>query len=126
MCIRDSTLPTGMKADSAWFEEYTVNGAQLERGRGDKDTDGWGWSDNGVGTDTSARETASVARDGADYWTHTAQSLRYYVTFQAKEEESGYQAIQILPGDALDLGIYPDSGKPVSYTHLDVYKRQPC
>lgn len=70
-----------------------------------------GWSDNGVGTDTSARETASVTRNGADYWTHTAQSLRYHVTFQAKEEESGYQAIQILPGDALDLGIYPDSGK---------------
>lgn len=38
-----------------------------------------------------------MTRNGADYWTHTAQSLRYYVTFQAKEEESGYQAIQILP-----------------------------
>ena len=102
------TLPTGMKADSAWFEEYTKKGTQSERNRGDKDTDGWGWSDNGVGNDTSARETASVARDGADYWTHTAQSLRYHVTFPAQEEESGYQAIQILPGSTLDLGIYPE------------------
>lgn len=105
------TLPTGRKADSAWFEEYTKKGTPWERSRGDKGTDGWGWYKDGVGNDTSARETASVARDGADYWTHTAQSLRYYVTFQAKEEASGYQAIQILPGSTLDLGIYPEEVK---------------
>lgn len=60
-CFAARTLPTGMKADSAWFEEYTVDGAPWERPRGDKDTDGWDWYKDGVGNDTSARETASVA-----------------------------------------------------------------
>lgn len=45
--------------------------------------------------------------ESRSYWTNTAQNLYYYLTFDAKEENSGYQAVQITPGNALDTAMYP-------------------
>src|SRR5699024_6162401 len=45
-----------------------------------------------------------------DYWQYTAQGISYYLTFQAKEDDTGYQAIQILAGEELNTDYYPYEG----------------
>jgi uncharacterized repeat protein (TIGR02543 family) len=107
------TMDGNQTADRSFFAEYEVKGPQGEKLRGDyqddKDEDGnllgWGEGENSIGV--AAIETAAVNQDGADYWKNTAQSIRYYITFDAKEQESGYQAIQILAGTTLDTRLYP-------------------
>ncbi len=91
--------------DRTLFDEYTVNGTTENKQRGDYEKDKLGWTSDNIGT--AAIETAAVNREGYDYWQYTAQSLRYYLSFTAWEEEKGYQSIQILPGTTLDTSLYP-------------------
>ena len=84
---------------------------QGEETRGDYDQDNLGWSDNGqIGN--NATETVTIDRTYVNYWAETADNvaLHYWVTFDAWEDQDGYQAIQILAGETLDTGLAPESG----------------
>ena len=99
------TMDGNRTVNRSLFDEYSVNGTQADTQRGDYEEDGYGWTKGKYGKNSS--ETARVNRDGDGYWQHTAESIRYYLTFDAWESDKGYQAIQIVPGTQLDTTIYP-------------------
>lgn len=101
------TLNTSQRVGRALFDEYTVNIDKKQRGDYEDDNK-LGWTEGETGS--AARETAEVKQEGIEYWRHTAQSLHYYLTFQAQEVNDGYQAIQLLSGNALDTRVYPYKG----------------
>lgn len=95
--------------DPTIYDWQTVDGPQGEKERGDYDADKLGWTKNN--SYAAAKEIISV-KDNVlpgirGYWTNTAQNLYYYITFDAKEYEAGYQALQIAPGTSLDVTAYP-------------------
>lgn len=98
--------------DKSIYEWQTVNGPQNEKERGDYDDDKLGWTENKSYPEAkeivSIKETLLTGK--REYWTNTAQNLYYYITFDAKEYESGYQAFQIAPGTSIDLTAYPYQG----------------
>lgn len=103
----ERTLPTAKTVDRSLFDEYSI--PISDRTRGDYEEDKLGW-DSGTRIGSAAVETAAVRQEAADYWTHTAQSIRYYLTFEAKENKEGYQVLQMLPGTTLDTSLYPYEG----------------
>lgn len=95
--------------DRSLYTEVTRNGTTDAKLRGDHKDDGLGWTQGEIGT--AAMESLPVGSLIArDYLLDTADSLYYWVTFTAWEEDSGYQAIQILAGNTLDTNIYPNEG----------------
>ncbi|MCM1088850.1 MAG: InlB B-repeat-containing protein, partial [Muribaculaceae bacterium] len=109
---RTMTKGSNYTVDRSIYNEQTINGPQGETTRGDYDDDGLGWTD-GKAYDT-AKEDISIKEQLLpsirNYWTNTAENLYYQLTFQAREENEGYQIIQITPGAALDTKIYPYKG----------------
>lgn len=101
------TMTGNQTVESSEFDEKTQNGDTGQKERGDYDKDGKkGWTDGEQG---SEQDTISVqpAENIRSYVQDVSSEIRYYVTFQASEGESGYQAIQIVPGDKTDTSIYP-------------------
>ena len=78
--------------------------------RGDYDSDKKGWSNGKRGSADSRTITVSVPDLNKDYWKNTATGLSYYMQVQIKEEEDGYQHIQITPGADINTKFYPESG----------------
>lgn len=95
--------------DRSLYTEITRNGTTDAKLRGDYKDDGLGWTQGAIGT--AAIETVNIAQlEARGYLLDTADSLSYWVTFTAWEEDSGYQAIQIIAGNTLDTNIYPNEG----------------
>ena len=110
------TLPTAKTVAGSLFEEYSVD--IPGKGRGDYDDDGRGWS-NGDKIGTTAVETVEVRPENQDYWTRTAQSVRYYLTFEAQEVNQGHQVLQMLPGNTLDTSIYPKNDAIIGIDNIN-------
>lgn len=110
---RAMTKDNGYTVDRSIYDWQTVNGPQEEKERGDYDDDERGWGQNK--SYDAAKETVSIQdlllKKTRNYWTKTAQNIYYYLTFDAKEGESGYQAVQIAPGTTLDTSAYPYQGE---------------
>ena len=101
-------MGTDKTVDRALYTGVSRDGTKGPTLRGDYyDGRTLGWTNGEIGT--AATETLNVSQLSArDYLLNTADSLYYWVTFTAWEEDSGYQAIQIIAGDTLDTNIYPE------------------
>ena len=100
------TMTRNTTVDRNEFTEKT-DSRPTETKRGDYDVDGkLGWTN---GTPGSGQEHIDVQPDQSiqAYVQAVSDEIRYYVTFDAREEESGYQAVQIVPGGDTDTSIYP-------------------
>ncbi len=98
------TMTGNQTVDRNTFDEKTTNGATGETTRGDYDKDGnLGWTENKQG---NQKDTISLPSP-TSYVQNVAENIRFYVTFEAKEQDSGYQAVQIVPGSVTDTSIYP-------------------
>ena len=98
------TMTGNQMVDRNTFDEKTTNGATGETTRGDYDKDGnLGWTENKQG---NQKDTISLPSP-TSYVQNVAENIRFYVTFEAKEQDSGYQAVQIVPGSVTDTSIYP-------------------
>lgn len=98
------TMTGNQTVDRNIFDEKTTNGATGETTRGDYDKDGnLGWTENKQG---NQKDTISLPSP-TSYVQNVAENIRFYVTFEAKEQDSGYQAVQIVPGSVTDTSIYP-------------------
>ena len=111
---RTMTKDSSYTFESSIYNEYKqVAGTTAEVTRGDYDDDKLGWTENKEGSAT--KETITInnisgALSKTNYYHNTAQSIQYRLQFTMKEENSGYQHIQITPGTALDLSYYPYDG----------------
>ena len=83
---------------SSLYNEQTINGKQ-ERQQQSDDT----WENN-------AKESVTVNLNYKEYYLETANYLKYWVTFEAAEEEDGYQAIQICQGNDIYTGLTHNNG----------------
>ncbi len=98
------TMTGNQMVDRNTFDEKTTNGATGETTRGDYDKDGnLGWTENKQG---NQKDTISLPSP-TSYVQNVAENIRFYVIFEAKEQDSGYQAVQIVPGSVTDTSIYP-------------------
>ena len=109
--VATRTMTGNTTVDRNNFIEQTQSGDTSEKERGDYDKDGnLGWTDDARG---SQQDHISVQPDDSirSYVQAVSSEIQFYVTFEAKEEEKGYQAVQIVPGSQTDIGVYPyDSG----------------
>ena len=64
---------------------------------------------------------AAYAEVGRDLWTDVKDCASLGLAFVSPDE-----VCLALPADQLEELSFPPEEVPVSYTHLDVYKRQPC
>lgn len=107
---RTLTVDTAHQVDRNIFNEYQATTASGEVQRGDWDDDEIGWKLSQTGG-SGAKETVSIAAilSGApqEYYQAVMDHYAYQLSFQAKEDESGYQNIQIVEGDALDTSFGP-------------------
>lgn len=102
------TMTGNTTVDRNNFIEQTQNGYTGEKERGDYDDNnkkGWSSGDQ-IG---SEQDHISVQPDASirSYVQAVSSEIQFYVTFDAKEGESGYQAVQIVPGSTTDTGVYP-------------------
>lgn len=95
----------------ASFDEETT--------RGDYDTDKLGWYNGKTGSAASRTITVDVPDLNADYWKNTATGLLYCMQVQIKEEEDGYQHIQITPGSSINTEFYPYKGDYKGFTNFN-------
>ena len=123
------TMTGNTTVDRSNFDEKTQNGDTDEKERGDYDDDNnKGWSS---GTQIGSEQnhiSVQPAENIRSYVQAVSSEIRFYVTFEAREEDTGYQAVQIVPGDKTDTSIYPYEGSlngdsysfstPVGYTAL--------
>ncbi len=101
------TMAGNQTVDRTAFDEKTVNGDTGETIRGDYNEDGQlGWTNGKQGTQKD-QIPPQPAENIKPYMQTVSSEIRYYVTFEAKEKDSGYQAIQIVPGNETDTSIYP-------------------
>ena len=91
------TMTGSTTVDPSLYNEKTINGTQTVVQQSHDS-----WSDN-------ANETVTVTVENKEYCQGTADYLKYWVTFQACEEEDGYQAIQICAGSEIDTGLSHDN-----------------
>ncbi|MGI6254876.1 MAG: S-layer homology domain-containing protein [Acutalibacter sp.] len=106
------TMTGNKSVDRSEFDEKKVNGDTVEKERGDYEDDGKkGWTNGELGAEDQ-RDTISVQPAEAirPYVQAVSQEIQYYVTFEAREGESGYQTVQIVPGSTTDTSIYPYKG----------------
>ena len=87
--------------------------------RGDYDSDKLGWSDRKRGSAASRTIPVSVPNLNKDYWKNTATGLSYYMQVKIREEEDGYQHIQITPGADINTSFYPEKGKYKGFRNFD-------
>ena len=111
---RTMTVPEGYRIPDDLYDEKTTT-PQGQKQRGDYDVDRLGWDEENIGS--AAIETVAIDNTYVNYWANTSVNvtdtdpvIRYWVTFDAWEENSGYQAIQILAGQTLDTRLNPESG----------------
>lgn len=92
------------------YKEYVIKSGETQRG--DYDDDGLGWSDNGkIGS--SCGETVDIKNvypDDFEYWNAVTDRLQYKLSFEAKEENNGYQHVQITRSGAVSTDFYPNNG----------------
>ena len=104
------TMTGNQTVDRSEFTEKTQNGDLDEKERGDYDDDGKkGWT-NGYQGSQQDHITVQPEENIRAYMQSVSQEIRYYVTFEARESESGYQAVQIVPGSQTDTSVYPYEG----------------
>ncbi len=111
------TMTGNQTVDRNIFNEKTVttvsdddSKARMEGDhQDDKQKDGTypGWGEKGRGTSQDHISLQTGISNIQSYVQAVAKNIRFYVTFDAKEAESGYQAIQIVPGAETDISIYP-------------------
>ena len=111
------TMTGNQMVDRNTFDEKTVttvsdddSKARMEGDhQDDKQKDGTypGWGEKGRGTSQDHISLQTGISNIQSYVQAVAKDIRFYVTFDAKEAESGYQAIQIVPGAETDISIYP-------------------
>ena len=123
------TMMGNTVVDRTEFDQKTWNGDGDETERGDYDKDGQkGWTDNARGSEQD-KVVVQPTDKIRSYMQTVSDEIRFFVTFEAREGESGYQAVQIVPGSETDIGIYPydntlknadtwSSGDGVGYTAL--------
>ena len=105
--VATRTMTGNQTVDRSEFTGKTQNGDTGEKERGDYNDDGKkGWTSNARG---SEQDHISVQPDASirSYVQAVSSEIQFYVTFDAKEGESGYQAVQIVPGSTTDTGVYP-------------------
>lgn len=124
--VATRTMTGNQTIDRNNFIEQTQNGDTEETTRGDYSKDGHlGWTSGTLG-DESQRDTISVQpADTAirPYMQAVSQEIQFYVTFQAKEQDSGYQAVQIVPGSTTDTSIYPYDGSTGKLNGADAWSQ---
>ena len=112
---RTMTVSSGYHVAADIFNkiDYVTIGPSSETLRGDYDSDKLGWTDsNRIGS--AATETVTIPKSSIpkqNYWKNVGTAFGYQVYFQAKEEESGYQHVQLTTGDSIDTAFYPETGK---------------
>lgn len=98
--------------DRTIYSEWKKQTKSDEVLRGDYNTDGYGWTEDAQGS--AAQEKFKIADTPGflqrDYWMNTADAVKFQLQFSAREEDDGYQHIQITPGQSLDLKIHPNDG----------------
>lgn len=102
----------GQGVDRNIFGDFVKTVAGNNHNHGDYDSDDLGWTSGGQYYQ-SAMETVSVTNllTTPDYWRSLASAqVQFRMSFQAAEEDSGYQHIQIASGNGLDLRYYPYDG----------------
>ena len=90
---RTMTKDSTKTVNHSLYDEKKINGTKDEVWQSD---DTW---------DNNPKESVTVNLEYKEYYQKTADYLKYWVTFQAKEEEDGYQAIQICDGDKIYSGL---------------------
>lgn len=103
---------SGYVIDRTIYSEWKAQTKSDEVRRGDYDKDGYGWTENAQGS--AAQETFKIADTPGfsqrEYWANTADAIKFWLQFTAREANGGYQHIQITPGQSLDLKIHPEDG----------------
>lgn len=102
----------GQNVDRNIFGDFEKTVAGNNHNHGDHDSDDQGWNGSGSIRGTPA-ETVSVTNllTTPSYWRSLATAhVQFRMYFEAAETDSGYQHIQITPGNALDLRYYPYDG----------------
>ena len=101
---------TDYKSFASYREETT---------RGDYESDKLGWYKGKTGSAASRMITVSVPGLDENYWKNTATGLLYYMKVDIKEVDSGFQHIQITPGDSINTSFYPERGEYKGFTDFN-------
>lgn len=108
----DRNMGEGRNVDRNIFGDFVKTVAGNNHNHGDYDDDKRGWTSGGRYY-AAAFETVSVTSllTTPAYWRNlsTAQ-VQFRMYFEAAEENSGYQHIQIASGEGIDLKYYPYNG----------------
>lgn len=108
----DRNMGEGRNVDRNIFGDFVKTVAGNNHNHGDYDDDKRGWTSDGRYY-AAAFETVSVTSllTTPAYWRNlsTAQ-VQFRMYFEAAEENSGYQHIQIASGEGIDLKYYPYNG----------------
>lgn len=112
------TMTGAQNVDRTVFGDFLITKNGTNHNHGDYDEDKLGWTVGGNYYAT-AKETLNIRQillqgktDGQEiYWTNLdGAEVQYRMAFQAKEENDGYQHIQIALGQEIDLRYYPYDG----------------
>lgn len=102
----------GREVDRNIFGDFVKTAPSLKQNHGDYDDDKLGWTSGG-NYYSDAMDTVVVTSllTTPLYWRSLATAqVQFRMYFEAKEENSGYQHIQIASGNGLDLKYYPYDG----------------
>lgn len=105
-------MGNGQGVDRNIFGDFVKTAAGTNHNHGDYDDDKRGWTSDGRYY-AAAFETVSVTSllTTPDYWRNLATAqVQFRMYFEAAEENSGYQHIQIASGEGIDLKYYPYNG----------------
>ncbi len=108
------TVNRNYYTDYKCFASYTD-----ETTRGDYEDDKLGWYNGKTGSAASRTITVSVSNLNENYWRNTATGLSYYMQVKIKEENAGYQHIQITPGGSINTNFYPYDGEYKGFTNFN-------
>lgn len=105
-------MGNGQSVDRGIFGDFEKTAAGTRHNHGDYDDDKLGWTSDGRYY-ADAFETVSVTSllTTPGYWRNLATAqVQFRMYFEAAEEDSGYQHIQIASGEGIDLKYYPYNG----------------
>lgn len=108
----DRNMGEGQNVDRNIFGDFVKTVAGENHNHGDYDDDKRGWTSGGRYY-AGAMETVSVTDllTTPSYWRNlTTAQVQFRMYFEAAEEDSGYQHIQIASGEGIDLKYYPYNG----------------
>lgn len=110
--MADRNMGEGRNVDRNIFGDFVKTVAGNNHNHGDYDDDKRGWTSGGRYYE-DAMETVSVTDllTTPSYWRNlTTAQVQFRMYFEAAEEDSGYQHIQIASGEGIDLKYYPYNG----------------